>query len=483
MNQKKSLPEGWDWTKLEKIIEPSKERANPTKIAKMRYIGLEHIETESGKLLGFGHSDEVRSTKTVFRMGDLLYGKLRPYLNKVHVVDFDGICSTDILVFSKQEGVSNKFLQYRLLSMDFVRFANRNAKGVQHPRVSPKTVANFNLALPPLLEQHRIVAKIEELFTQLDAGVAELEQAKVRLKQYRQSVLKAAVEGELTREWREGRLAQVRVKHLPDEATSKPGADGQMLHPNEDASQLLQRILAERRSKWETAQWAKEIERAQKKAAQAKRRAEGKPARIRDLQPEEWGAIIEADYARYLPKNDKWKAKYKEPAAPDTEGLPGLPEGWVWGNLQQLSWNASYGTSQKCTYEAEGPPVVRIPNIVNGSIVFEDVKYATRPQELGDEKAIARNDLLIIRTNGSRDLIGRAAIVRKEFDAPVYFASYLIRYRIISEGSMSQWLISIWDSSFVRLWMEQKAATTAGQYNVSVSKLDKLPIPIPPSNE
>ena len=104
LRDEQPLPKGWVWTNLGEITEPSKEKVNPQEIERMPYVGLAHIEKDTGKLLGFGYSEEVRSTKAVFHRGDLLYGKLRPYLNKVHVADFDGVCSTDILVFPKSTG-------------------------------------------------------------------------------------------------------------------------------------------------------------------------------------------------------------------------------------------------------------------------------------------------------------------------------------------------------------------------------------------
>ncbi|CAG1769911.1 partial Type-1 restriction enzyme EcoKI specificity protein, partial [uncultured bacterium] len=128
-------PEGWCLANVGDVIEPSSEKIDPLKIQEMPYIGLEHIEKDTGELLGQGRSNDVRSTKTRFYSGDLLYGKLRPYLNKVYVADFDGICSTDILVFSKNPYASSKYLSFRFLCGDFVRYANRNVSGVQHPRV------------------------------------------------------------------------------------------------------------------------------------------------------------------------------------------------------------------------------------------------------------------------------------------------------------------------------------------------------------
>ena len=136
-------------------------------------------------------------------------------------------------------------------------------------------------------EQHRIVEAIESYFTRLDDAVATLERVQRNLKRYRASVLKAAVEGRL----------------VPTEA-ELARAEGRDYEP---ASVLLERILAERRRRWEEAELAK-------------MKAKGK-----------------------TPKDDKWKAKYKEPVAPDTSNLPDLPEGWCWATVEQLASTVATG--------------------------------------------------------------------------------------------------------------------------------------------
>jgi type I restriction enzyme S subunit len=133
------------------------------------------------------------------------------------------------------------------------------------------------MVVAPAAEQTRIVAKLEELLSDLDAGVAELKAAQTKLAQYRQSLLKAAVEGALTAEW------------------------GAKNTPTETGAQLLERILTERRACWEAKQLAKFAE-------------QGK-----------------------IPPKD-WQKKYPEPVQPDTTDLPGLPEGWVWATLSQIGW-------------------------------------------------------------------------------------------------------------------------------------------------
>lgn len=143
-NNLPELPKGWVWTRVGNVIRPSDEKIEPTKTPRTPYIGLEHIEKDTGRLLGRGYSNDIRSTKNKFRSSDLLYGKLRPYLNKVYVAEFDGICSTDILVFPSNPYTSNRFLFYRFLCGDFVAYTSQNVSGVQRPgstsipyRVSP----------------------------------------------------------------------------------------------------------------------------------------------------------------------------------------------------------------------------------------------------------------------------------------------------------------------------------------------------------
>jgi len=177
-------------------------RYQPKKDEKMPFIGLEHIESNTGKILGIGDSSEVRSLKSSFKKGDILYGKLRPYLNKVAIPDFDGICSTDILVFPKSPFFENLYLKYFLLTKEFVEYSRLNMSGVQHPRVSFSDIADYPIPLPPLGEQRRIVSRIEQLFTQIDEGVKNLQQAQTQLEQYKQTTLQSAFKGHLSKPWR-----------------------------------------------------------------------------------------------------------------------------------------------------------------------------------------------------------------------------------------------------------------------------------------
>ena len=278
------------------------------------------------------------------------------------------------------------------------------------------------IAVAPSSEQSRIGEALDELFSDLDVGAAALKKARDKLKLYRASVLKAAGEGALTANWR-------------------------VRHPQvEPATELLKRILVERRRRWEEDQLRK----------------------FKDKGRE--------------PPTD-WKAKYKAPLAPDITELPILPEGWCWANLGQLTWSSGYGTSVKCRTSNGGLAVLRIPNVVGGRLSIRNLKFAPVDYMEHNEDLVSVGDVLVVRTNGSRNLIGRGLVVKEKPPSPLSFASYLIRMRIVGEPVLLRWLSLLWDGFHVRSWIEGNAATSAGQYNINLRVLDKVAIPIPPFAE
>jgi type I restriction enzyme S subunit len=187
-----TLPEGWSLTKLGVIATPSSTRAEPSQLRGVPYLSLEHIESNTTRIIGGGKSADVKSTKSVFHAGDVLYGKLRPYLNKVCIPMFDGICSTDILVFPKSPYIESKFVMWFLTQGDVVSFANHHSSGVQLPRVSFEKLAELEFPLPPLAEQRRIVAKVKAVLAEVNVARERLANVAVFLKRFRQSVLAAA---------------------------------------------------------------------------------------------------------------------------------------------------------------------------------------------------------------------------------------------------------------------------------------------------
>jgi len=138
-----------------------------------------------------------------------------------------------------------------------------------------------------------------------------------------------------------------------------------------------------------------------------------------------------------------------------------------------------YGTSTKCSVSGKGLPVLRIPNLDSGKLRLSDIKYAVDTSIDLAASLVADDDVLIIRTNGSRSLIGRAAVV-SGLPQPMAFASYLIQLRVNLDLLKPAYLVAALRSPELRVRIEDLAATTAGQYNISLSKLRSLRIPLPP---
>ncbi|MBN1189475.1 MAG: restriction endonuclease subunit S [Dehalococcoidales bacterium] len=135
----------------------------PSEIDSVPYIGLEHIEEGTLRLLGVGDSRDVVSTKARFKAGDILFGKLRPYFRKVIQPKFSGICSTDIWVVRAKEGTEQGFLYYWMASNDFVDTATRASEGTKMPRAKWDFLEGVEKPCPSLPEQRAIASILRSL--------------------------------------------------------------------------------------------------------------------------------------------------------------------------------------------------------------------------------------------------------------------------------------------------------------------------------
>ncbi len=138
--------------------------------------------------------------------------------------------------------------------------------------------------------------------------------------------------------------------------------------------------------------------------------------------------------------------------------------------LGTLALRGGYGTSTKCTPSGDGPAVVRIPNLVDGHIDLTDEKRVANTTADVSRLMLEKGDLLVIRTNGSRALIGRTAVVQEGIEAA--FASYLIRFQFDPAKVEPAWVHLMMSSPDVRRGIEELAASSAGQYNLSLAKLN-----------
>ncbi len=350
------LPEGWEWTRLGDIAEKINP-GFPSGKHNQEKIGIPHLRPMNITINGDTSLSEVKYVqKTDYEpllMGDVLFNNTNSpvLLGKTTCIkkDTDWAYSNHMTrIRLNQDFLIPDWIARHLHYLFLTGYFKINCTNhVNQASINTGYLSkNVSIPLPPLPEQRRIVARIEELFTHLDAGVSALKKAQAQLKRYRQSVLKAAVGGRLTEDWRRE-------------------------HPDvELASELLERILEERRAKWEENELAK-------MAAKGKR-----------------------------PENDRWKQKYKEPQAPETDGLPELPVGWVWATPDQLAATEKYslaigpfGSNLKVSdYRENGVPLVFVRNIRSGIFDGAGTHYVTmeKAEELHAHKIIG-GDVLITK--------------------------------------------------------------------------------------
>lgn len=326
----------------------------------------------------------------------------------------------DMRAFVPKEGILADYLAWQLIAKEQEILSACSKDGTTVASIEGPVLANFPLLLAPAAEQTRIVEKLEELLSDLDAGVAELKAAQRKLGQYRQSLLKAAVEGALTASWR--------AQHTPTET----------------GAQLLERILKERRARWEAKQLAKFEE-------------QGK-----------------------APPKD-WQKKYPEPVRPDTSGLPELPEGWVWASVDQISPD-DLANGRSVPSADNGAKVLRLTAMKDGWIDLNEYKHGDWSDEDAQQFAVTEGDILIVRGNGSLSLVGRAGSVGK-VSTQVAYPDTMIRLRVIDAVVSPAWIGLVWRTRVVRSHIERRARTSAGIYKISQPDIVSAPIPVPPLAE
>jgi type I restriction enzyme S subunit len=301
-------------------------------------------------------------------------------------------------------GVLPKYLMYQFQSPFLQRHFEKNARGTAQKGVYLKTLGQTPILVAPLGQQELIIAEIDKQFSRLDEAIANLKRVKANLKRYKASVLKAAVEGKLTEDWRKQ-------------------------HPYvEPASKLLERILAERRAKW------------------------------------------------------NGRGKYKEPTPPGTNDLPSLPKGWTWARLEQIG--ETFGGLTKNPKRGKLTkklPYLRVANVYANKLRLDEIEHiGVQVSELG-KLLLRKGDLLVVEGNGSRSQIGRLAIWDGSID-PCVHQNHLIKVRLVV-GSMNKWILFWLLSPGGRHFIEEVSSSTSGLYTLSVNKVGDLPIIVLPHGE
>lgn len=295
---------------------------------------------------------KVVSDAQLLRAGDIVLAASSGSLSVVGKaaalhVPWHGTFGAFCAVVRPGPGVVPKFLAYFMQTSEYREHISKLAAGVNINNLRREHIEGIEVPLVAEAEQARVVEALDTYLPRLDAALASLERVQRTLKAYRASILRAAVEGRL----------------VPNEAEAAR-KEGREYEP---ASAVLRRILGERRKRWEQAELARLTK-------------VGKP-----------------------PKDHTWKARYVEPAAPDTSVLPGLPEGWCWVTVEQLAadepnslCDGPFGSNLKTEhYTSEGPRVVRLQNIGDGEFVDAHAHVAVSHFESLRRHEVFAGDLIV----------------------------------------------------------------------------------------
>lgn len=340
-----------------------------------------------------------------------------------------GVIVADVVRVRVPEDLVDKLaITYALNSEAVKKQLKDLTKGTTRPRVNLSHIREVRIPLPPREEQSRIVAEIEKQFTRLDAAVAALKRVQANLKLYRAAVLKAACEGRLVRT--EAEIAR---------------REGRSYEP---ASVLLDRVLADRRSRWEVAQ------------------------------------ISKMRSARKAPKDDKRQAKHEQPAGHIISGLPRLPEGWIWASWAQIGFSQNGRAFPSNEYQDHGIKLLRPGNLHSGGRVswtVENTRYL--PERWGIEFpafAVGGNELVMNLTAQSLkdEFLGRVCIT--ETGERCLLNQRIARLSAV--GVESKYLLWMFKSWIFRKFVDELNTGSLIQH-MFTSQLEVFCVPLPPSQE
>lgn len=422
-----TLPNGWEVVSAG-IFKKKKSTSFNVAKEEQRIVELYSVPSHEIGVPEILDNKEIGSNKQYVAEGDVLLSKINPRLNRAWVVgnhsSHDKIASTEWIVFEKSDRVIPGYLKYALTTNRVRDYLAHNASGVggSLTRVKPAIMDSVFLGIPCVGEQKRIVARIEETFSELDNGIAALKTAHEQLKTYRQAILKHAFEGKLTAQWR------------------KENAD-----KLETPEQLLARIQQERQARYhqQLETWKQALKQWEANNKQGKKPSKPKPLKeLLNLSP----SLLDS--------------------------LPAIPAGWAWQKLGWMTCGVQYGTSAKSS-ESGLVPVIRMGNMQKGVIDWSDLVFTSNQAEI-NEYNLQAGDVLFNRTN-SPELVGKTAKFTGTRRA--IYAGYLIRINHNPQCVDSSYLTYFLNSGTAQQYGNTVKTDGVNQSNINGNKLQDYPFP------
>ncbi|WP_267749710.1 restriction endonuclease subunit S [Vibrio cholerae] len=416
------LPVKWRQYELGEVVEIHDNERKPINNSE-RNTRIENKDNSSlypyyGATGQVGWIDDFLSDQESVLVGEDAAPFLDPIKNKAYLVSGKFWVNNHAHILRGLKGlVSNKFILHQMNHVDY----RDHVSGSTRLKLTKSALCKMPFILCSYKEQGRIVDKIEELFSELDEGVKELKAAQNKLSQYRQSLLKSAVEGSLTQQWRAENSDQVQ----------------------ETGEQLLARILKQRREQWQ-----------QQKLAEF------------------------AEKGKIPPKN--WQDKYPEPVQPDTTDLPELPEGWVWASLDMLGdivSGVTKGTKRKADIAVREVPYLRVANVQRGFLNLDEIKTIPATESDIKKYTLVPGDILF-NEGGDRDKLGRGWVWYGEVENCIH-QNHVFRMRAFVTDLVPEF-ISHHGNTFGKLWFQSAGKQTTNLASINKGILQEFPVPLAP---
>lgn len=447
------LPKSWNWVRLSEVADYNgRPNMAPEQINESTWLlDLEDIEKDTSKLIYRAQYSEreSKSNKSIFQKGDVLYGKLRPYLNKVLIADSDGVCTTEIVAIVPSKAIQAEYLRCLLKSPSFISYVNSLMYGVKMPRLGTQDAICSIHPLAPLNEQKRIVAKVDELMGLCDALEAQTETS-ITAHQTLVEVLLEAL------------LKTPEQTATPEQATAQFQQNWQRLSEHFDTlftttasiDTLKQTIL-------QLAVMGKLV-----------------PQNPDDEPAAKLLERIAAEKAQLI--KDK-KIKKQKPLPAICENEQSLPKGWSTSYMQDITKVVTCGIASTPKYKEEGRIFLSAKNVKPYKFMPEDHKFVDEEtfRKVTQNANPEKGDILLTRVGAG---IGEAAVVDIEIEFAFYVSLTLLK-------PFQNHL----DSNFLLLWLNSPQGTkksidniygrgvSAG--NLNVNQVRGFVVPIPPLEE
>lgn len=217
-----AVPENWCFLAFNRVAEVKSRLVDPKSYWDFPLIAPDNIEAETGKLISKPLVSDIKpkSAKHYFSNGNIVYSKIRPYLSKLVVVDFEGLCSADMYPITTDLEV--KYLYFYMLSRDFLNYATTAGERSVLPKINQKGLSIIPVPVPPLEEQQEIVRRVEELFAIADTIEAQYQSLKAKVDKLPQAILAKAFHGELVPQNPADESVEVLLERIRTERDSKP---------------------------------------------------------------------------------------------------------------------------------------------------------------------------------------------------------------------------------------------------------------------